>query len=379
MTQCPSFRAVLLLLLAAGLLSSCSGSQAPSETAAQQTTSAAPAPQAQSGPAAKEELGTGDAVELAADYEKQCAAETTPSEDCEILRSLLVVEVTTELRETEKSRDQRGTQEALAALDLVDEPEIVAAACRVLLQFPGTPGIAEKVLPLMLKSRYAEVQSMSANLLSRIEGSELAQVGNIWFQNHGRLPNDTPYTEYPDFPAHYAKLGFPKYPGAQWFSPADSDRSVGWSTKDSVANVSRWFSDTLRSPALTGAQWAAERQAAATPIVDQSKMARMQQLMERAVKGDQAAVAEAQKLSEEFDKQGKAWERSFENSVDKLLTNQSLGLPEAQYIVAQRKDGRVSRLVFVYPLPAIKQTVIQLVWDLTDYPAAWGPAPETNQ
>jgi len=108
-------------------------------------------------------------------------------------------------------------------------------------------------------------------------------------------------------------------------------------------------------------------------------MARMQQLMERAVKGDQAAVAEAQKLSEEFDKQGKAWERSFENSVDKLVLTQSLGLPDAQFIVAQRKDGRVSRLVFVYPLPAIKQTVIQLVWDLTDYPSAWGKQQETNQ
>ena len=376
MTRHFAFRAVLPLLVAVSFLAGCSSSQPASETTAQ-TAPAATASQAQTGQS--EALGTGDAVELAADYQRQCGSEANPSLDCEALHNLLIGEVTVALQEIERSRDQRGTQEALAALDLVDEPEIVATACRVLLQFPGTPGIAEKVLPLMLKSRYAEVQSMSANLLSRIEGSELAQVGSIWFQNHGRLPNDTPYTEYPDFPAHYAKLGFPKYPGAQWFSPADSDRSVGWSTKDSVANVSRWFSDTLRSPALTGAQWAAERQAAATPIVDQSKMARMQQLMERAVKGDQAAVAEAQKLSEEFDKQGKAWERSFENSVDKLLTNQSLGLPEAQYIVAQRKDGRVSRLVFVYPLPAIKQTVIQLVWDLTDYPAAWGPAPETNQ
>ena len=379
MTQCPWSRAVLLLLLAAGPLSGCSGSQPPSETAAQQTAPGATASQEQAGSGAKEELGSGDAVELAADYERQCGAETKPSEDCEILRSLLVVEVTTALQETERSRDQRGTQEALAALDLFAEPEIVAAACRVLLQFPGTPGIADKVLPLMLKSRYAEVQRIAAHLLSRIDGSELAQVGNIWVHNHDRLPNETPYTEYPGFPAHYASLGFPKYPGAQWFSPADSDRSVGWSTKDSVANVSRWFSDALRSPALGSAQWTAERQAAATPTIDQSKMTRMQQLMERAVKGDQAAIAEAQKLSEEFDKQGKAWERSFENSVDKLVLNQSLGLPDAQFIVAQRKDGRVSRLVFVYPLPAIKQTVIQLVWDLTDYPSAWGKQQETNQ
>ena len=123
----------------------------------------------------------------------------------------------------------------------------------------------------------------------------------------------------------------------------------------------------------------AERQAVALPKIDESKMARMQQLMERAVKGDQSAMNEVQKLSEEFDKQNKIFARSFEDSVDKLLMNQSLGLPDAQFIVAQRKDGRVSRLVFVYPLPAIKQTVIQLVWDLTDYPSAWGKQQETNQ
>ena len=127
------------------------------------------------------------------------------------------------------------------------------------------------------------------------------QIGNLWVQNHDGLPVDSSYTEYPGFPAHYASLGFPKYAKAEWFSPADSDRSVGWSARDSVADVSRWFSDTLKSPALTAAEWQAERQKAATPIVDQSKMARMQQLMERAIKGDQSAVAETQKLSEELD------------------------------------------------------------------------------
>jgi len=372
------FGAVLPILLIAVALAGCSGSQPPSEATAQQTAQGAAIPPAQSGPAPTEPLGTSDAVELAADYQKQCAGEATPSEDCEILRSLLVVEVAEAMKEIERSKDQRGAQDALAALELLDEPAILVSALQILAQFPDTPGLAAKVLPLMLRSRYADVQRVAAHLLTRISGSELSQVGNLWVQNHDRLLIETSYTEYPDFPAHYASVGFPKYPGAQWFSPADSDRSVGWSTKESVANVSRWFSDTLKSPALTVAQWTTERQAVAFPKIDQSKMARMQQLMERAVKGDQSAVAEVQKLTEEVEKQNKVWERSFENSVDKLLANQIYGLPDAQFIVAQRKDGRVSRLVFVYPLPAMQQTVIQLVWDLTDYPSAWGPS-QTNQ
>ena len=96
-----------------------------------------------------EELGTGDALDLAAEYEKQCAGQGSASRDCAILRSLLVVEVTFALEEIERARDQRGTEEALAALDLADEPEILVAACRVLGQFPNTPGIAEKALPLV--------------------------------------------------------------------------------------------------------------------------------------------------------------------------------------------------------------------------------------
>jgi hypothetical protein len=378
MTARLTFRTVLQLLLVAIALGACSGSQPSSETTAQQTAAGAPAQPGQAGPAPTEALGTGDAVALAADYEKQCASEAKPSEDCEILRSLLVVEVAEALKEIERSRDKRGTEDALAALDLVDEPEILVAACRILGQFPDTPGVAAKVLPLMLRSRYADVQRMAAQLLNRISGSELSQVGNMWVQNHDGLSIESPYTEYPAFPTHYANLGFPKYPKAEWFSPADSDRSVGWSTKESVANVSRWFSDTLKSPAVTAAQWMAERQALAAPMFDQSKMARMQQLMERVVKGDQAAVAEVQKLSEELDSQNKVRERAFENSVDKVVMNTGYAAPDAQFIVAQKKDGRVSRLVLVYPLPALQQTVIQLVWDLTDYPNAWGQA-ETNQ
>jgi len=363
--------AALSLLVIA--LAGCSSSQPASETTAQQTDAAAAATApAQTGPAPTEPLGTSDAVDLATDYQKQCASEATPSEDCEILRNLLVVEVSEALKEIEKSRDKRGTEDALAALELLDEPAILVSALQILSQFPDTPGLAARVLPLMLRSRYTDVQRVSAHLLNRIDGSELSQVGNLWVQNHDRLSIDSPYTEYPDFPAHYASLGFPKYPKAEWFSPADSDRSVGWSTKDSVANVARWFSDNLKSPALTAAQWTAERQAAVLPKIDQSKMARMQQLMERAVKGDQSALAEVQKLQEDVNKQNKIWERSFENSVDKLLTNQIYGLPDAQVIVAQRKDGRVSRLVVVYPLPPMQQTVIQQVWDLTDYPSAWG-------
>jgi hypothetical protein len=46
-------------------------------------------------------------------------------------------------------------------------------------------------------------------------------------------------------------------------------------------------------------------------------------------------------------------------------------MAEARWIVAARKDGRVSRVVLVYPIQGGKRTVIQLAWDLTDFPSAW--------
>ena len=126
-----------------------------------------------------------------------------------ILRNLLVVEVTSALEQIERSRDNRGTVEALVALDLRDDPEILVAACRVLGQFPDTPGITEKALPLMLTSPYIEVQQAAANLIARNSDGNVADVGRLWSQNHSNLGAQNEFEEYPDFPAHYAAMKFP--------------------------------------------------------------------------------------------------------------------------------------------------------------------------
>jgi hypothetical protein len=313
-------------------------------------------------------LNLAGANELAADYERKCGTEETPSKDCEILRGLLIAEVTTALELMERSGDQRGTQEALAALDLSDEPEIVVAAGGVLGRFPDTPGISAKALGL-LQNPYIEVQRVAAELLRAGPDPALAEVGGTWLANHGQLRADSAYDEYPGFAALYPSLGFPMYPGAEWFSPADTDRSIGWSTAASAADVTKWFSDTLKTPALGAEQWLAERNAALT-LPDQSKMTRVQQLIEKALKGDAAARAEIEKLQKELDAQTQNMQRAAKQSVSDILPPSS-SMASAHWIVAQKKDGRVSRVVLVYPLEGLKRTVIQLAWDLSDYPSTW--------
>jgi hypothetical protein len=313
-------------------------------------------------------LNLAGANELAADYERQCGGEETPSENCEILRSLMVAEVTTALELMERSGDQRGTEEALAALDITDEPEVVVAAGRVLGKFPDTPGVAAKALPL-LQNPYVEVQRVAAELLQAGPDAGLREVGGLWLANHGSRA-DTAYDEYPSFAELYPKLGFPMYPGAEWFSPADTDRSIGWSTPASAEDVTKWFSDTLKTPALGAEQWQAERNAALKLLLpDQAKTARMQQLVEKVIKGDAAARAELEKLQKEFESQQQNVRRAASQSVGDMIPPSS-AIVAARWIVAQRKDGRVSRVVLVYPLQGLKRTVIQLAWDLTDYPSA---------
>jgi hypothetical protein len=363
--------AVLGLVLVAAPLAGCSKQEsqesAPATKAQPLVAAQQPAsPTVQGMSAAARAVG---ARGMAAEYKKHCGSQATKSRDCELLRSLLVAEVVIALEMTERSKDQRGTTQALAALDLVDEPAIIVAASRVLGQFPDTPGIAAKVQPLLLRSRFLEVQRAAAELLKAGPDAGLADVGGLWLQNHGRLSGETDYDEYPDFPGHAASLGFPKYPNAEWFSPADSDRSIGWSTKESATAVTRWFTESLKAPALGVEQWLAERNAAVR-LPDQAKVARMQQLVEKVVKGDAAARAELERLQKEFANQQQEVERAAKQSVADILPPSS-SMAEARWIVAERKDGRVSRVVLVYPVRGLERTAIQLVWDLTDHPSAW--------
>ncbi len=275
--------AISLWLAVATLIVGCSKKEdAPASTAAD---SAAPLGDSSSpsSDSEDEELGTGDGVALAETFKNQCGSDAS-SEDCQILRSLLVVEVTAALQDIERARDNRGSVEALVALDLTDEPEILVAACRVLGQFPDTPGIAEKALPLVLGSPYIEVQQAAANLIARNSDDKIADIGRLWSQNHSNLGFQNEFQEYPDFPAHYAAMKFPAYPGAQWFSPGDSQQSIGWSTPDDAATVAAWMAKALNSQPLTTQQWFERKSAAAVQAfqaMDQAKVDRMTELTEQ--------------------------------------------------------------------------------------------------
>lgn len=318
-----------------------------------------------------ESLGRDDALKLATDYQKLCAGQATSSTRCEILRSLLVANVSTTLELIERSRDQRGVEQAMAALAFPDEPDIFIPAIRILGRFPTTPGIVEKVLPHLLENKYVEIQRMAATLLTRTEDAGARQAGELWLHNHQAISPAGTYDEYPDFPAHYAAMGFPRYPGAAWFSPADSDRSVGWSTTDDAAAVTRWFSDALGTPAMDASQWERYKVEQVTPQFDQTRMSQMQSLMERAIKGDKAAIAEYEKLAAAIASNSDAANEDAKKSLIELPGPPDDATAGARWIIAKKKGARASTLVLVYRLAGLERTVIQAAWDLADYPGAW--------
>lgn len=314
-------------------------------------------------------------------YIERCSAEDADERECEVLRGLVVVETVLALREIEASRDQRGAEEALASLDIVDEPEILVAALRILGRFPETPGIAEKTWPLLLESAYLSVQQTAANVLASNPDPTLAAVGIYWRGNHGSLFAENDYQEYPDFAPHYPGMGFPEYPDAEWFSPADSDRSVGWSTGHDFATVSAWLSDQLGAEGLTYQQWAerlAQESMAVFQAIDPGKQAELERLIEEWTKTmDLAVLEKLQKLQEEM----YAPMEAAGEMADKGVA--SLGPPiatetqeQVRYFVAEERAGHVARVVMVYPLSSLGHTVIQHGWSLADYPSAWPPTEE---
>jgi hypothetical protein len=223
------------------------------------------------------------------------------------------------------------------------------------------------------------VQQLAARVLGQNPDPELAGVGALWSGNHGALYAEDEYSEYPDFAAHYFDMEFPEYPDAEWFSPADSDRSVGWATTNDVATVIDWMHDELGAEPLNYQQWAEHQAAqsmAAFQAVDQSKVDRVQQLTAEYMKTENPALLEQmQKLQQEIyapmENAGKVAEMGVTG----------VGLPsiagvydEARFFVAEEKDGHIARLVIVYPLAGLGRTVIQEAWNLVDYPSAWPPA-----
>ena len=308
-------------------------------------------------------------------YLENCMNAKQEAFECQVLRRMVAVETEMSMEEIGRSRDQRGAGVALGALDLVDEPKILISAMRILGHFPDTPGIAEKVLPLMLESPYIEVQQTAANVLGANPDPAMAALGSYWYSNHSQLAAEDAYQEYPDFAPHYLDMGFPEYAEAEWFSPADSDRSVGWWTTDVMDTVSGWVGGKLGVKALTFQQWTERMQAQSMAAfnVDQSKQDRVQQLLDQFGKTqNMALLEEVQKLQQELYAPIQAAGEVADRGVETLaLPNINEIMEQARYFIAEEKAGHVARLVIVYPLAELGYTVIQHAWNLSDYPSAW--------
>lgn len=364
-----------LSVLFSMVLAGCSGE--PTASAAGASSGATPTA-ANSAPIAGSQVGAsqsgGNASIDPAEYVRRCKDETQPSVDCEALRSRVVADILVDLRNLQNSKDKRGAKQALAALEFEDEPEIIIGACRILGRFPETPGLAEKILPF-LDSKFIYVQSMASTVLMGNANPELQDLGRMWTDNHRSLHVDDAYDEYPDFPEHLAAMGFPKYPGAEWFSPADSDRSIGWSTPDDVDKVAKWLGDTLHAEIMTPQKWSdvvlEQSQLPLKDLIDPARTARMQQLMERLMKGDQTAQAELDKMQKDIDEVGKRAGEAGEKSIVAASEAPSSMAAGGRWIVAKKKGERISQLILVFPVPALKRTGVKYMWDLTDYPTAW--------
>jgi len=314
------------------------------------------------------------------EYDEQCPEEEDPSLECEWLRGLVVADVVQALEEIEDSRDQRGVEEALAALDLEDEPEILVAAGRILGRFPDTPGIAEKVTPLLLYSPYLQVQQFAANLLSRNPDPVAAAMGSQWSSNHGALYTDEPYTELPGIPAHYSDMDFPEYPDAERYTPADSDRSVGWRVAATPTEVSAWLAEDLDVEAMSYEQWvqrsSAEIMAGYQSMMDQPQATQLQQLTTEYMQNqDPALLEKIQQLQAEMEVVSRKLQEDTDKALTNVLTPPGGAAPEdVYYLIAEEKDGHVARAILVYRHTGAERTVMQMAWNLGDYPAAWPAA-----
>lgn len=312
----------------------------------------------------------------------KCPPAEEASLECEWLRSLIVAGVVQDLEAIERARDRRGAAIAISALDIVDEPAIVIAAGRILGEFVETPRLAEKVIPL-IDSSYLGVQRIAAELLSRLPDRGLDAIGRKWLDNHSGLDPANPYVQL-EFPAHYARMGFPEVRGAQRFTPMDSDRSVGWWSRDPAAAVANVLAEAMGVEPITWQQWSEraqqEQMSTFQSGFDPKKMEEIQKLMEQYVKTQDAKLLErVERLQQELSAPMEQASADAEKAVTYVAQPIS-GAPadEVFYLIAEEKGGHVARLALVYRLPALERTVVQMTWDLRDYPPAAWVRPETR-
>jgi hypothetical protein len=228
-----------------------------------------------------------------------------------------------------------------------------------------------KLVALIADSRSLEVGGETAHALL---GSALRDVGQRWLDHHKDFPHDELTLAYhrPVATPDLAQLGFKIYDPAIPYSPADTDRSLGYATHDSLDKVLAFFAKQAGAQAMDQASWQAffvaaiQREtnpAANQPsAADLAEIRRLQQEYQRTK--DPAQMQQAAAIMTRPKPLGPLGSRKPNAMITGVYLRHVDDRPAA--FVVKRLPDHVALMVFVYPEPSIHATVIEYAWSLVE-------------
>lgn len=328
------------------------------------------APAAPQKPAAAKQSPAAQALDR---FDALCAPKKDPF-DCAVARGVVRAHLVHALETLGQTRDQREVPIALSALDLVDEPTVLVAACRVLGAFPDEPGVGAKVLPLLF-SEYPAVQLVAADVLVAGKDAARARVGSQWQKGTHDAALERPHHRAPERPDPVG-LGFASYPGAKPFTPGDSMQSIASMTPDPVDKVVGWYAKTLHAKPLDGPAWReraqrlqSEADAPGPDLSNDPDAVALKKLSEQFERThDPKLLAKIQALGAKL--QEKAMAGVGDHKTAGVLSvetppgdDEGSPVRTARFLPLEDAKHRIERLVVVYRESAVNATVVQMIWD----------------
>ena len=303
------------------------------------------------------------------------------SVECTVARGRVTMRVADAFDTLSTAGDDSAGDSAIAALDLQD-PHAVRAALDYIGRFDvmKKPGARDRVERLLAESRILAVGELAARLL---HGSSYSPVASEWEDSHKALSMDRYSVQYwsPMLTPDLEALGFTLLPGATPFAPMDASHAVGMISAQSTDQVLAFFAKQPNAQVVKQADFAMFAQRTISGVGGASGGG--------GTMPSQTDIAEIQRLSAEYEKTKDpatlqklmAMSQKMQGSmpkptaptarVDNTGTPLDLHLSnpvDAVILETDPKNG-IERMVYVFPEPTLKQTVIQYSWDLKIQPS----------
>lgn len=338
-----------------------------------------------------------DSPNASSAYDTDCPPSTV-SPHCAALRGAVIYELVSALDQLSDNPTAEEAQIALGALD-VKEPEVKSAALSLIGSQHELPGAGPKVLDILLTNPYEDLQAKAARVLTSMESEPMQRVGRQWEMNHPNLSSaGSPAT--PAVRTRVAAVVVPRavavdpYPGARRFAPSESDRSVGFTTHDSVDKVVAFYSKKLGKPldAEAWTKWLADHQSAYYPTTNPFDDPEYKRISEQAQKfgvlAQRLSAAKDAKTRDQIQAEITALQAKIQRDTAAFAAKQPVreerpgvvaiqtpppgDVPQhsVRVFVGAEQHRRALRTLAIYREDAVDGTVIQLAWD----PAMLAPA-----